>query len=382
MLVEEAEILGQREDEIAAEPVHLPAASMADILNAPALHQTTPSIADSSIWDSCASGPKPNHEVAHSFAAGTSSSTDRSGGGLPTISDDAVPAHAFDTSRLPTAVILPTYSPNPAIRQRISRDMVSPQMQRFLDNCHKVPAGDTYVWEYNDKGWSPIHSLMDCCKAVALPAWERDRMFGLSTQQQYDWLYGLFTEGVDVTVTMYGECTVRTQGTQPPNNTPLMMLSKAKPQLVDQLTYVNMIEYLLKVGKGGLSLVDNHGMNALMLASGGGNYAFIKWAYDRKERLADDGFNWEATNDAGRNMLCLCRQQNSNLKVVKALESLAAARYITILDHPPVAGEPGRQGGQSNVHRRHRRQGVQEAVDESQWVSVEDGEEYQWCISE
>ena len=160
------------------------------------------------------------------------------------------------------------------------------------------------------------------------------------------------------------------------------MLSKAKPQLVDQHTYVRMIEYLLNAGHGGLSLVDNHGMNALMLASGGGNYAFIKWAYDRKERLAEGGFNWEATNDAGRNMLCLCRQQDSNQRVVAALESLAAMSYITILHHPPVAGEPGRQGGQSNVHRRHRRQEVQVAGDESQWVRDEDSEDHQWYISE
>ena len=68
--------------------------------------------------------------------------------------------------------------------------------------------------------------------------------------------------------------------------------------------------------------------------------------------------------------------------MVKALESLAAARYITILDHPPVAGEPGRQGGQSNVNRRHRPQEVQVAGDESQWVRDVDGEEYQWSISE
>ena len=76
-LVEAAEMLGQRQDEIAAETVQpqLPAASMADILTTPAMHQTTPSIADSFIWESCASWRKPNHEEAHSFAAGTGSST-------------------------------------------------------------------------------------------------------------------------------------------------------------------------------------------------------------------------------------------------------------------------------------------------------------------
>ena len=160
------------------------------------------------------------------------------------------------------------------------------------------------------------------------------------------------------------------------------MLSKAKPHLVDQATYVRMIEYLLYRGQGGLSLVDNHGMNALMLAAGGGNAAFIAWAYERREGLADGGFDWEATNDAGRNMLCLCRQYNANPHVLKMLQGLATQKYIKILVHPPVEGDPGRQGGQSNVHRRHRRQEVQVAGDESQWVRDEDSEDHQWYISE
>ena len=181
---------------------------------------------------------------------------------------------------------------------------------------------------------------------------------------------------------MYDECTVRTQGGHPPNNTPLMMLSKAQPHLVDQATYVMMIEYLLYNGHGGLSLVDNHGMNAVMLAAGGGNAAFIAWAYERRELIAEEGFDWEATNDAGRNMLCLCRQQHCNRQVLNKLKSLADMEYITIIEHPPVTGEPGRQGGQSNVNRRHRPQEVQVAGDDSQWVQYEDSEDRQWYISE
>jgi hypothetical protein len=123
-------------------------------------------------------------------------------------------------------------------------------------------------------------------------------------------------------------------------------------------------------------------MNALMLAAGGGNAAFIAWAYERREGLADGGFDWEATNDAGRNMLCLCRQQHTNRLVLKKLQSLADLQYITILEHPPVTGEPGRQGGQSNVNRRHRPQEVQVASDDSQWVQYDDGEDQGWTISE
>ena len=205
---------------------------------------------------------------------------------------------------------------------------------------------------------------MDCCKAVELPAWERDRLCGLSTQQHYDWLFDLFKEGVDITVMMYGECTVRTHGTRSPNNTPLMLLSEAKPLLVDQDTYVRMIDYLVNHGRGGLSLVDNHRENAFTIASRHCNYAFIKWALECKDILAEGGFNCEATNDAGRN------------------ESLASIPNITILDQPIVAGEPGRQGGESDVHRRHRRQAVAIADDASQWVLAGDGNDPEWCISE
>ena len=161
------------------------------------------------------------------------------------------------------------------------------------------------------------------------------------------------------------------------------MLSKAKPRWVDQQTYVNMIEYLVNNGRGGLALVDNHGMNALMLAAGGGNLAFMTWANERKESLAERGFNWNAVNDAGRNMLCLCRQYNANPHVLKMLKGLAKEKYIRILVHPPVEGDPGRQGGQSNVHRRDRRQGFQALDDQSQWVwCEEESDGYQWHISE
>jgi len=378
--LQQAQTLVEEVQELAASQEQPPAASMADMLTNPAVEHTTPSFAGESVWDSCVSRPMPNHDDAHSFAAGTESSMDRSGGGLTTSS---VPAHAFDVSRLPTEVRLPTYDENPQILMRITRDMLTQKMSRFVDNCHQVPNDSNWVWEYNEKGWTPLHSLMDCCKATELPVWELNNLYGLTTQGRYIWLFDLFQEGVDLTVKMYGACTVRTHGSQPENNTPLMMLSKAKPRLVDQQTYVNMIEYLVNNGHGGLALVDNHRMNAVMLAAGGGNLAFLKWANERKESLAERGFNWNAVNDAGRNMLCLCRQYNANPHVLKMLKGLAKEKYIRILVHPPVEGDPGRQGGQSNVHRRDRRQGFQALDDQSQWVwCEEESDGYQWHISE
>ena len=41
----------------------------------------------------------------------------------------------------------------------------------------------------------------------------------------------------------YGKCVVRTQLDRPPNNTPLMMMSKAEFVPVDNVTYEKMLSF-------------------------------------------------------------------------------------------------------------------------------------------
>ena len=253
---------------------------------------------------------------------------------------------------------------NPSVMAVISGEEMSDSMRQFLDYCHMdypnsrdangLARGDArYVWRYNNRGWQPLHSLIDSLRDRDFPQWCHqwfDSQFG--TEQQA-WLLRLFREAVQHTQRQYGSCTPRTHGTQPPNNTPLMLLAKSGFPRVTKDTYRRMMECVIYCG-GDPRLVDNHGNNAFMHACGHGNVWFVEWFYNRVEACRGKGFDFNHKNQDGRNALSMVKQAGSNHAVVKKIEDLAKKNIIERLQHEPDVLRPHRHGGSSGANQRER----------------------------
>ena len=105
-----------------------------------------------------------------------------------------------------------------------------------------------------------------------------------------------------------------------------------------------------------------------MHAAGHGVVAFFRWAFDRVDWLADEmSFDWNAINDANRNVVNLCGQQSVNPAVGNMLKNLVGRKYVKVLQHAVVPGQPYRQGGASRSHSRHRRNAIVAPDDRSEW---------------
>ena len=79
-----------------------------------------------------------------------------------------------------------------------------------------------------------------------------------------------------------------------------MMMARARFQCVGIIMYEQMITALLNAF-GGLHLVDNRNNNAVMMAAGSGNHAFLEYFLSRAPFLAryHHEFNWNAENIDG-----------------------------------------------------------------------------------
>ena len=106
----------------------------------------------------------------------------------------------------------------------------------------------------------------------------------------------------------------------------MMIMAKAVFYSVDNDTTEKMLNLLVYNGKGGLSLVDNHGNNAVMHAAGSSNISVFRWFYQRRYQLADAGFDWNHRNNAKRNMLAMVRHVGANNHIITWCEDLAARR--------------------------------------------------------
>ena len=134
----------------------------------------------------------------------------------------------------------------------------------------------------------------------------------LPKSDQSEWLSTILMSAIDLTVTQYGSFTPRTHGSQPCDNTPLMLFAKQLIPKMDNMDYIHLINYILYNVGGDMSLVDNRKMNAVMLAVGAGNWLFVEWAYQHVDQLAQQGFDWKQRNTGNRNVRCLTQQKNSH----------------------------------------------------------------------
>ena len=104
-----------------------------------------------------------------------------------------------------------------------------------------------------------------------------------------------------------------------------------------------------------MSKVDNRQMNCVMHAVGGGNWLFVRWAYEHVIELAEQGFDWNQRNKDGRNVLCLTQNgHHVHAQIRMMMESLADMGYVERIVHASRPGFPQRAGGFSGVHRRAR----------------------------
>jgi hypothetical protein len=133
-----------------------------------------------------------------------------------------------------------------------------------------------------------------------------------------------------------------------------MLFSKQHIKKLEDSDYIKLVKTMIDAG-GNVSAVDNRGMNCVMLAVGGGNRRFVKWAYDHARPLAENGFNWNQRNDDNRNALCLTSNgYHVHLAIKKMMNSLADSGFIERIQHASVPGCPERTGGFSGVHQRAR----------------------------
>jgi len=167
------------------------------------------------------------------------------------------------------------------------------------------------------------------------------------------WLFRLFKEGVLLTTKQYGACIPRTQGSQPPNNTPLMTLAKAPFPGVGWQIYHKMMECIIDNG-GNPALVDNLGVNAFMHAAGHGNSAFVEWFYKRVDHCKRSGFDFNHKNDEGRNVLSMLMQRNSHPGILAKMKDLAVKGHLDEVVHVVDAERPWRFGGTSGARQRSR----------------------------
>ena len=153
---------------------------------------------------------------------------------------------------------------------------------------------------------------------------------------------------------MGGECTPRTHGTRPCSNTPLHMMAKAMFKYIDESTYRSMIATLLNAG-GGVHLVDNKGMNAVMHAAGVSNTVFFEYFHRRAWwMMQNTQFNWNQQNTDRRNCLGLA-QTCVNAQAIRSwCLDLVNQNILNASDPPDWAKPHLRQKEVTSAHRRDR----------------------------
>ena len=229
-------------------------------------------------------------------------------------------------------------------------------MQGFLRHNHDDSAHDgRSQWRYNNKGYHPIHTLMEslCAKRASFPK-DLPTFHNWAQATRDKFVLDLVKEAVDLTNHEYGDCTCRTQCDRPPNNTPLMFFAKAECKVVNLRTRYEILETLVWQG-GGLSAVDSNGNNAVMHAAGSDNRDIFYWFYDRARILAEDcDFKWNHKNDDTRNMLAMVRNRGDTGDILNWCIDLATTGWLDddyFASDPPRRGGPG---GSSGANQRYR----------------------------
>ena len=259
---------------------------------------------------------------------------------------------------VPAGVENITWDPNPTKKCNIRDDELSPLMQGFLRN-HHVDYGDSRgLWCYNICGFHPMHTVIEaiCSKQSTFPigfnGWH-----DLSQSTKDANVQALVLEAMGHTIRQYESCAIRTLGSRPANNTPLMMYMKTECRVVEPSTARFILQKLIFQG-GGLKLVDNHGNNAIMLAAGHGNKLVFQWCHHQHRGLYEEcGFDWNQKNDGGRNCLSIVRNCAKSSEILTCCQDLARMHWM---DEDDFASDPhrptlsGRSGGASNSHQSIR----------------------------
>ena len=273
---------------------------------------------------------------------------------MSTVDEDGEPVAEIEDNdnRLTTEYEEPVWDSNPIKLEMIKAEDMSVRLKEFLAHCHD-DTGMFAIWAYNLVGFHPSHTLADDLRKPEFPEWFPPfREFNQGKKNL--WVTELWDEVVNLTCREYGTCVPRTQSARPPNNTMLMMMSKATYGHVDAFTYEKMITKLVFYGGGGPELVDNHDQNAVMHAAGAANTTFFKYFYSRASAFVNLGFDWNQKNDAGRNMRSLVNQGGSNYQISTWCEDLATRRLVSrdVFANDPK--KPHRKGGPSKCNQRAR----------------------------
>ena len=248
------------------------------------------------------------------------------------------------------------WNSNPNKRKDIPTSALTKNMQGFLRYNHDVSLNDgKSQWSYNDKGFHPIHTLMECICAhwrtfPKMHPWYR----GWTQVQKTEFVVGLVQEAVRLTIEEYGDCTCRTHSDRPTNNTPLMLYSKAACKVVNRHTQIELLETLVNKG-GGITSVDSNGNNAVMLAAGHDNHNVFRWFFEHAPYLRDTcGFDWKHKNNDGRNVLSLVRNRTDSGRVLYWCLDLANRGFMTNDVFDSDTQSRGGPGGISTANQRWR----------------------------
>ena len=302
-----------------------PASSSQDA--SPIIAQQSPSLLDSGIFDAGGNAGGLSTRVAGLNAAGE------------------------PVSQVPPGVQPCFWHSNPSTLEVINTDEMSGALRTFLRHYHYDGPGGLATWNYNLKGYHPLHTLVEALRTSDFPRGHAD-FLDLGQADRDAWVLELWWEAVTFTRRQYGECTPRTQSPRPPNNTPLMLLSKSRFPVCSTHIVLAMLSFLVVEGVGKPNLVDNRGSNAVMMAAGHGNKPVFLWFAERAMPLPEGGFQWFHHNLDGRNILDVVRNEtNPHSGILKLCLDLASRGFMA----NNASEESNRPGGWSQANQRLRK---------------------------
>ena len=266
------------------------------------------------------------------------------------------PFIAEEDEHVPDRVQRILWNANPNKTQEIPTSALTMNMRGFLKYNHDTSShAGTSQWRYNEKGFHPIHTLMEsmCAYSATFPK-DHPSFHKWSQEEKNVFVLNLVREAVDHTIMEYGDCTCRTHSDRPTNNTPLMFFAKAECKVVNRRTRIEILETLVWKG-GGITAVDSNGSNAVMLAAGGDNQDVFYWFYEQVRYLRDKcGFEWNQKNNDTRNMLALVRNRTDTGNVLKWCMDLATRNWMDDDVFASDTQRRGGRGGSSGVNQRWR----------------------------